>query len=77
MGCPAVASQSRAVPSWQPVSTTLPSERNATVLTASGCCIGEPMGWLVVASQSRAVLSLLPVSTALPSGLNATATTHS
>ena len=75
MGRPVAASQSRAVWSWLPVRTTLPSGLNATALTKPRCGRGGPTGRPVAASQSRAVRSSLPVRTALPSGLNATALT--
>src|SRR6266487_721755 len=70
MGLPLAASQSRAVLSYEAVTTRWPSGLNCADLTAVSCFMGSPMGLPLAASQNRAVLSFEAVITRWPSGLN-------
>ena len=66
-GLPVAACHSRAVLSWEPVSTSRPSGENATAV--SGCLWPDSVasGLPVAACHSRAVLSKEPVSASRPS----------
>jgi len=67
---PVSASQTRAVPSSEAVTTRRPSGLNTAERTESSCCKGRPTGLPVSASQTRAVWSSEAVTTRRPSGLN-------
>ena len=72
---PVVASQMRAVASWDPVRIWCPSGDHATAVTQS-VCVSVSVLVPVVASQMRAVPSPDPVRIWCPSGDHATALTH-
>jgi hypothetical protein len=71
IGAPVAASHNRAVSSAEAVTTRLPSELNAALLTRSSCRNGTLTGAPVAASHTRAVSSAEAVTTRLPSELNA------
>src|SRR5438093_4824695 len=69
-GSPVIASQTRAVPSSDPVATRRPSALNIPICTPLGWRIGFPIGCPVCAFHNCAVRSAEVESRRVPSGLN-------